>query len=130
MTGIIWFVQVVHYPLFSSVGGSAFAAYQAGHTRLTTWVVAPLMLLELATALLLFRVRPPGATDAALWLGLVLLAVVWASTFFLQVPRHELLATGFDAAAHRALVLTNWLRTGAWSARAALVLWLAARAWN
>ncbi len=35
---------------------------------------------------------------------------------------------GFDARPHRLLVATNWLRTGLWTARAALVLHLLARA--
>ncbi len=53
---------------------------------------------------------------------------IWASTALLQVPRHTALGSGFDRAAHGGLVLTNWLRTAAWSLRGALVLWMAARA--
>ena len=43
MTGVIWFVQVVHYPLFDRVQGDRFSVYAASHGRLTTWVVAPPM---------------------------------------------------------------------------------------
>jgi hypothetical protein len=50
------------------------------------------------------------------------------STWRLQVPRHDALARGWDAAAHRALVRSNWVRTAAWSARAALLLAALARA--
>lgn len=35
MTGLIGFVQVVHYPLFDGVGKSDFAAYKAQNTRRT-----------------------------------------------------------------------------------------------
>ena len=28
MTGVIWFVQVVHYPLMARVGAEGFAAYE------------------------------------------------------------------------------------------------------
>lgn len=31
MTGLIWFVQVVHYPLFALVGSTGFAAYESAH---------------------------------------------------------------------------------------------------
>ena len=44
MVGVIWFVQIVHYPLFSQVSEAAFNLYEAQHTRLTTYVVAPAML--------------------------------------------------------------------------------------
>ena len=50
MTGLIWFVQVVHYPLFARVGEEGFHAYEAAHARATSRVVAPLMLGEVGTA--------------------------------------------------------------------------------
>jgi hypothetical protein len=62
------------------------------------------------------------------WAGLALLGVVWASTGLLQVPRHGELARGWNPRAHRRLVTSNWLRTAAWTARAALLGTVAARA--
>jgi sterol desaturase/sphingolipid hydroxylase (fatty acid hydroxylase superfamily) len=59
MVGLIWFVQVVHYPLFAAVpAGEPFAAYHRQHVRRTTWVVAPVMLVELVTAVALLLARP------------------------------------------------------------------------
>ena len=122
MTGVIWFVQVVHYPLFGGVGAGEFRAYEQRHAALTTWVVAPPMLVEAATALLLFRFRPAGVSTWQVSAGLGLVAVVWLSTAFLQVPCHDRLSRGFDPAVHARLVSTNWLRTAVWSARGVLVL--------
>lgn len=66
-----------------------------------------------------------ASLPAKVWLGLALLTVLWLSTAFLQVPRHNALATGFDSLQHRGLVLGNWVRTVAWTGRGALVLlWL------
>jgi hypothetical protein len=127
MTGLIWFVQVVHYPLFRRVGAPGYAAYQDEHMRLTTLVVGPLMLLEAATAAWLAYERPSFVPPALAWTGLGLLAAIWLSTAFLSVPRHEALRHGFDAPAHAALVATNWIRTVAWTARSGLLL-LALRA--
>jgi len=128
MLGIIWFVQVVHYPLFARVGEAGFALYAQTHSRLTTWVVAPPMLLELATGVLLLWMRPEGV---ALWpaiAGAALLGVVWLATAALSVPRHKILVGGFDPDAWRALCLTNWLRTAAWTIRAVLVIVMLAAA--
>ena len=36
MTGLIWFVQVVHYPLFAAVGADQFVAYEVAHQRRTS----------------------------------------------------------------------------------------------
>jgi hypothetical protein len=43
------------------------------------------------------------------------------------VPQHAALGAGFDEAAHRTLVLTNWLRTVAWTLRGLLVSWMVAK---
>jgi hypothetical protein len=117
MTGLIWFVQVVHYPLFSGVGGAGYSDYQRRHTNATTAVVLVPMFVELATGALLCKVMPGPLVYA----GFALLIAIWASTVFLQVPLHRRLADGFDAGVHRRLVATNWIRTLAWTARAGLV---------
>jgi hypothetical protein len=124
MTGLIWFVQLVHYPLFGNVGADGYCAYQAAHSRRTTWVVALPMLIELGTSGLLVRHPPAGIPSWQTWLGLALVGTVWLSTFALQIPRHNTLGAGYDPEVHRALVATNWLRTTAWTARALLVLWM------
>jgi hypothetical protein len=60
MNGLIWFVQIVHYPLMTRAGREGFARYEAGHTARTTTVVAPLMLAEATTACLLALIPPSG----------------------------------------------------------------------
>jgi uncharacterized membrane protein len=122
MTGLVWFVQVVHYPLFARVGEAGYARYQAEHMRRTGWVVAPAMLTELGSGIALLWLRPAAVGAVWVWFGLALLAVVWASTALVQVPRHDRLVAGWDERAGRELVATNWLRTAAWSARALLAL--------
>ena len=127
MIGVIWFVQIVHYPMFALVGSDRFAEYEATHSRRTTRVVLLPMLVELATGAYLALWPPPRFPQGALWAGLALIGVIWASTALLQVPRHRALEAGFDAAAHRALVATNWIRTVAWTARGFLLLALIGR---
>jgi hypothetical protein len=122
MIGLIWFVQIVHYPLFARVGRDGFAGYELSHSQLTSLVVIPAMLVELVTTGLLVLAQPAGMRRWEAIGGAVLLVVVWGSTFFLQVPRHGQLAAGFDEAAHAALVATNWVRTVAWSLRGLLLI--------
>ena len=126
MAGLVWFVQIVHYPLFAAVPGPAFARYEALHTLRTTRVVAPLMVLELASALVSVATPAARAHPLLAWGALLLLAAIWLSTFRVQVPRHRELAVGFDARAHHRLLASNWIRTFGWSGRAAIALWLLA----
>ncbi len=122
MTGIIWFIQIVHYPLLSLVDPATFPAYEAAHVRLAVWTVMPFMATELGTGGLLLWCRPSGISKAQAWSGLALLGLIWGSTVWLQVPQHHLLRAGFNAAAHQLLVTSNWIRTVAWSVRSLLAL--------
>ena len=124
MTGIIWFVQVVHYPLFMEVSAGSFPLYETQHATRTGWVVAPLMCAELAAAMIFLvpRFRPAQISlGSAVW-GAFLVILIWGSTAFIQVPLHSRLHSGYDAEVIRRLVATNWIRTIAWSTRSALVL--------
>lgn len=69
MVGLIWFVQIVHYPLYANVGREQFPEYETLHNQLTTRVVGPVMLVEMATAVVYLRYSPGGSTSLA-WLGL------------------------------------------------------------
>lgn len=118
MTGLIWLVQVVHYPLLARVGAAGYRDYQLAHQSLIALVVGPAMLAEAACAVLLLATRRDALTIA----GAALLAVIWLSTALLQVPLHNQLSQGFDADVHARLVQTNWIRTIAWTARGTLAL--------
>lgn len=126
MFGVIWVVQLVHYPLFAGVGADGFVAYEAAHKVRITWIVFPAMTLELGTAVALLWLRPVVVPPWMVWGGLALVGIVWLSTALVQVPLHTTLSAGFDGEAHARLVATNWVRTAAWTLRAGLVLWMAA----
>ena len=117
MVGLIWFVQIVHYPLFAAIPEERFAEYARRHADRTRWVVGPPMLVEGATAVWLVWARPEPVPGWVVWAGLALAAVNWVSTAAVQIPCHTQLAHGFAPAVHRRLVLTNWVRTAAWTAR-------------
>lgn len=127
MTGLIWFVQVVHYPLFRYASTAHFSAFASMHQRRTTWVVAPLMVLEAFTALSLAAGFAPPIARAPALAGFVLLLVIWLSTALVQVPLHRRLLGGYDDPSVRRLVNTNWIRTAGWSARSMIALWLVAQ---
>ena len=70
MVGLVWFVQVVHYPLMERVGKDEFCRYERDHQTRTTMVVAPLMLTEAVTALLVLWIRPSSVPLAPALFGL------------------------------------------------------------
>jgi hypothetical protein len=129
MTGVIWVIQVVHYPLFAQVGDGGFFGYHTTHSQRISLVVILPMLVELGTSLLLVMMRPRGVPMWAALLGAALVGIVWVSTFFLQVPYHNQLGAALAeerSAAITGLVVTNWIRTVAWTIRSVLMLGLVA----
>ena len=109
---LIWLVQLVIYPAFGAIAPEHFVGWHARYTRAVTWVVAPLMLAQVALVGRLLFARP--SWWSALAAGLI--AVAWTATFALAVPAHERLqADGLDRAVIDRLVATNWIRTAAWT---------------
>jgi len=127
MTGVIWLVQLVQYPGFGRVGAADFASFHAHHCRAIGFVVGPLMVVELLTAVLL------AWTGQPLWFWRFMLAallLIWVSTALLQGPLHSRLAReGLRPDLVESLVRGNWLRTILWSARSAGLVWFYARGW-
>lgn len=121
MTGIIWFVQIIHYPLFAFVKDANFSSYEREHIRLTKYLIMPAMTVELISAIILvFESQPDIQTFYSL--NFVLLILIWVSTFFIQVPLHSKLTGLKDDITIRRLVNTNWIRTALWSFRLVLLI--------
>lgn len=124
MTGFIWTIQVVHYPLFDRVGAESFVRYEADHGRHVVRLVAPGFLATGVTSVALLVSRPDAVPLAAPVAGMLLFAITLFSTARWQIPQHQRLGRGFDRDAHARLVATNWVRTVAWSCHALLALWM------
>ena len=118
MTGVIWFVQWVHYPLLASVPVDRAVEVAEQHQRSTGQVLAIPMAVEGFTTLGLLISRPEGVQVIWPWIGAALLAVALGSTVILSVPLHAKMVANPTAEVGRRLVVTNWPRTIAWSARA------------
>jgi hypothetical protein len=117
LVGLIWIIQRVHYPSMHYVEAERFAAFETMHCERIGHVVAPSMILEgfLAAGLVLWA---PTSLELGLAVtGAGLAALIWWSTFFIQVPLHNRLQQGKNADTIVRLIATNWIRTVAWSAR-------------
>jgi hypothetical protein len=118
LSGLIWTIQLVHYPGFMDVGPDEYLTYQRNHMRNISLLVLPLMLAELGfTALLQYQhfVQP---IHWSIHMASLLLLVIWLTTFFISSPLHgKLLSDGYDTTHISRLVNSNWIRTLAWSGR-------------
>lgn len=121
MTGLIWFVQLVHYPLMAMADRETWIEFEKRHQERTTWIVGPVMFVEMLATIVILVWQQENWTKSQQSLavgGTAALIVAWLSTFAVQVPLHTSLSKGFSARTHRVLVRSNWVRTAAWTCRA------------
>ena len=118
MTGVIWIIQLIHYPAFTYIDHTRWADFHGFHTRGITPIVAPLMLIELALSLIWIYhdIAPLALTN------LVFVLLLWLSTFFIQVPIHNQLVSIKDEKLIQKLIQTNWIRTLLWTSKTLLLL--------
>jgi hypothetical protein len=121
MVGVIWLIQIIHYPLFRLVGESTFIDYHKIHIQKTSIVIAVPMILEVLTGLYLFSFIELYRNNFMFLIAFALNVLIWLVTFFTSVPKHKILSKGGDDSVLNALVRTNWIRTMAWTLRALLL---------
>ncbi len=128
LVGLIWIIQVVHYPSFDAIGRDGYETFQRKHMTAMGAVVGPPWLVEGLAVLAVFFFAPTYSALVLATIGGVLEAVIIGVTVMRSMPAHAQLAEGYNDAAHHQLVRTNWYRTAAWTARGAIAVALLATA--
>ena len=119
LTGVIWTIQIVHYPSFHYIDKLSFTNFHHFHERRISIIVMPLMLIELTTSTVLYINNMSSIVFA---LNLLIVVLIWCSTFFIQVPIHSILSQKKDKKLIEKVMNTNWIRTFLWSMRMLLII--------
>lgn len=117
--GLIWTIQLVHYPSFRFVDETKFVEFEKFHSQKITYIVLPLMIVELITSAYLVYLNP---LHAVLHFNLLCVLIVWTTTFLFSVPCHNQLMNGKDQKVINSLVKTNWPRTVFWTFKTLILL--------
>ncbi len=113
LLGIILLTQFVNYPLFKKINND-FVFYHADYTNRMSYVVAPIMTFELLTVTIIFFNNPVTSLTLIILLTTIL---IWASTFFIQVPIHNKIGYKKDIHKINRLIKSNLIRTSLWSVK-------------
>lgn len=143
LTGLIWMVQLVHYPAFLLVGQNEFPQFHSQHSARISLLVVPMMTLELCLAIVILfasifeqlerkigtqsyliehRLEHIQEMGWMVWVNVILVVLLWLVTFFVSVPLHNQLSLGYSEEAIQKLIHTNWIRTILWSIKSYVVL--------
>jgi hypothetical protein len=118
LMGLIWTIQWVHYPMFSFFNTSTPTAFQ-DHQRRITYLVGPLMVIELFTAVLL-AILNISSHPYFHAINIGLLIIIWAHTGVIMVPLHTKLSTAPNLKTIQLLVKKNYVRSVAWTLKGGL----------
>ena len=112
MVGVSLITHFVTYPSFNLIKSSIFSEFHKSYTNKMLLIVAPVMILELISSILLviFDVSD-NDTETGLLITLIL---IWFLTFFAIVPIHNKLAVNYTKDLNQKLIKYNGFRTILW----------------
>lgn len=119
MVGVIWVIQLVHYPSFHFVELKQYTTFQRFHMARISYVVIPVMLTELFTLILI--VISMDQIDTLVLASAVFLIFIWLMTAVFFSSVHQKLTLGYDQTVVDKLVKLNWGRTLLWTLRLLLI---------
>ncbi len=120
MTGVIWVIQIVHYPSFHFIEKELYTAFQKFHMNKISIIVIPIMLAELITGMMLFLDK--SSKSPFLIISLIILVLIWLITGVFFSKAHNELITGYQELVVNQLVVMNWIRTLLWTLRLLLLI--------
>ena len=119
MVGVIWVIQLVHYPSFHFIELKQYTTFQRFHMSRISFVVMPAMLTELFTLILFIISMDPN--DTLVTVSGLLLILIWLMTAVFFSGVHQKLTLGYDKTVVDKLVKLNWGRTLMWTLRLFLI---------
>ena len=119
MTGVIWVIQIVHYPSFHFIEKELYTAFQKFHMNKISIIVIPIMLAELITGMMLFLDK--SSKSPFLIVSFVILVLIWLITGVFFTKAHNELILGYQESVVNQLVAMNWIRTLLWTLRLLLL---------
>ena len=118
IVGIIWVIQVVHYPSFYFIERDEYVSFQKFHMDKIAYIVVPVMLIESISGFILIY----NELNTVLLISMILLFFIWVLTGIFFVPIHQKLTSGYQEELVEKLVKINWFRTIFWTIRLLLVM--------
>lgn len=124
LAGLHWYLQIVHYPLFSYIEKKPFIEYHINHLKRNIFILFIPMLAEGAFSILLAFDYPSLLNPMIPILCLCISTGLWLYTFSNIAPLQDKLTTdGFDKEVIKKLEETNWIRTMGWTVKTILLIY-------
>ena len=120
LVSLVFMTQFITYPTFLHIDKDKFSEYHRKYVNNISLIVAPVMLIELLTLSLIAYF----SSEFLIIKSLILLLVIWLTTFFIMIPSHNRISKSFNKKEIISLINYNWVRTILWSFKLLLIIFL------
>ena len=120
LVSLVIITQFITYPTFLHINKDKFSEYHRKYVNNISFIVAPVMLIELLTLSLIAYF----SGEFLIIKSLILLLVIWLTTFFIMIPSHNRISKSFNKKEIISLINYNWVRTILWSFKLLLIIFL------
>ena len=120
LVSLVFMTQFITYPTFLHIDKDKFSEYHRKYVNNISFIVAPVMLIELLTLSLIAYF----SSEFLIIKSLFLLLVIWLTTFFIMIPSHNRISKSFNIKEIKSLINYNWIRTILWSFKLLVIIFL------
>ena len=120
LVSLVFMTQFITYPTLLNIDKDKFSDYHRKYVNNISFIVAPVMLIELLTLFLIAYL----SKDFLIIKSLILLLVIWLTTFFIMIPSHNRISKSFNIKEIKSLINYNWIRTILWSFKLLVIIFL------
>ena len=120
LVSLVLMTQFITYPTFLNIDKDKFSDYHRKYVNNISFIVAPVMLIELLTLSLIAYF----SSEFLIIKSLFLLLVIWLTTFFIMIPSHNRISKSFNIKEIKSLINYNWIRTILWSFKLLVIIFL------
>lgn len=120
LVSLVFMTQFITYPTFLNIDKDKFSDYHRKYVNNISFIVAPVMLIELLTLSLIAYF----SSEFLIIKSLILLLVIWLTTFFIMIPSHNRISKSFNIKEIKSLINYNWIRTILWSFKLLVIIFL------
>ena len=111
MVGVIWVIQLLHYPTFHYIEKNNYSQFQKFHMNRISYIVIPAMVIEMLSGIMLVIINDDFIISFSF------LVCIWIITFVFFTNIHQRLLSKYENTAVEKLVNLNWIRTAFWTVR-------------
>jgi len=111
MVGVIWVIQLLHYPTFHYIEKNNYSQFQKFHMNRISYIVIPAMVIEMLSGIMLVIINDDFIISFSF------LVCIWIITFVFFTNIHQRLLSKYENTAVEKLVNLNWIRTVFWTVR-------------